>query len=364
MTAVAESAGLVAVVAVGAVGGTVAGGLLAAGEEVTLVDDWFENVETMRRDGLSLTRDGERATFRASAIFPDELERLDYKLGVIFLSCKSYETAPTLRTVLPYLADDGVVVSVQNGMNEDAIAAIVGKHRTIGCVVHYNCAIPEAAHAVRFSPGAWHSFTIGELDGCQTGRLAQVTELFNKVGRTVVSDDIYASLWAKLGINCMLNGLTAISGWGTARLWGSADGGEIMIKLAREAAVVAQRQGRVMAPIHLNGSDTDIPAELLLRCDEPVAQRALHSILAAESKERARASKHGQQMVSSMLQDIRKRRRPEIDYLNGYVSRQGAILGVPTPANDAVVAAVRAVASGQEPQDETHIKRIAGILAT
>ncbi len=362
MSAVAEPSGLVAVVAVGAVGGTVAGGLLAAGHEITLVDSWFENVETIRRNGLSLTRDGERATFRAVAIYPDELERLGQKLVVVFLSCKSYETAQTVRALLPYLADDAVVVSVQNGINEDVIAAIVGKGRTIGCVVHYNCAMPEAGHAVRFSPGAWHSFTLGELEGGQTRRLAQVTKLFSSIGQTSVSDDIFADLWGKLGINCMLNGLTAVSGWGTAQLWGSRQGGEIMIRLAREAAEVAKRQGRAMAPIHLNGTNADIPAELLLMSDEPNTQTELRRRLSAEGEARAKASARGQQMVSSMLQDMTKHRRPEIDYLNGYVARHGAILGVNTPANDAVVAAVHAVASGDEYQDGSQISRIAESL--
>src|SRR5690242_17886873 len=106
------------VVGVGAVGGTAAGVLLRGGHDVTLVDPWYENVEAIRRDGLHVTVDGVRQALPARAIYPDEL---DGSASLVFLACKSYDTEPLVRAVEPYLAHDGAIVSLQNGINEDRI---------------------------------------------------------------------------------------------------------------------------------------------------------------------------------------------------------------------------------------------------
>ena len=351
--------GLVAVVSVGAVGGTVAGGLLHAGESILLVDGWFENIETIRRSGLSLTLDGERTTHAGRGMYVDELDLLDEPIGIVFLACKSYETVQLVRAFAPYLAADGVVVSLQNGINEDAIATVVGPQRTIGCVVHYSCSMPAAANAVRLSPSGWRSFTVGELKGAHTGRLTQVVDLLRAVGHTSITDDIFGALWAKLAMNCMVNGLTAVTGFDAAALWRSPTAAKIMVQIAREAATVAQHQGRAMAPIYLPASGADIPASLLLQADDPVVLDKLFGLIAHEGEGRSEASKSGPPMVSSMQQDIQKGRRPELEYLNGYVIRQGAKFQVATPANRAVADAVQAVAVRDARQGEFHIQRIA-----
>ena len=158
----------------GAVGGTTAGGLLHAGHRVILVDPWYENVEAIRRRGLAVTVDGARHELPAQALYPDELGSLERaNAQVILLACKSYDTVSTLRALEPYLAPDGVVVSLQNGINEDRIAELVGADRTVGCVVHYNGGMLDTAHAFRLSPSSWHSYTVGELDVFRRGRAAR-----------------------------------------------------------------------------------------------------------------------------------------------------------------------------------------------
>jgi 2-dehydropantoate 2-reductase len=243
-----------------------------------------------------------------------------------------------LRALLPYLAEDGVVVSLQNGINEDRITELAGAERTVGCVVHYNAAMPEPGHAVRFSPPRWRSYTVGD---------ERVAALLG----AEVTGDIFGALWAKLAVNCMINALTASCGLDTALLWSSPVGRQLMLRLAAEAAGVARAQGREMQPIHLIATGVDLPADALL---EGRAEPAM----AAEGEARLAASTRGRRMQTSMLQDIGKRRRPEIDYINGYVVREGERLRVATPANAAVTALLRAVAAGDEPQDPAHLDRL------
>ncbi len=331
----------VILVGVGAIGGTTAGALLRAGREVVLVDGWYENVEAIRRGGLAVTVDGSRDVVPARAMYPDELVG---RAELILLCCKSYDTAATVRAVAPFLADDGAIVSLQNGINEDLIASLVGPSRTIGCVVHYSAGMTEPGHAVRYSPSAWRSYTVGGLDGGPVERAAALLG-------AVVSDDIFGALWAKLAVNCMINALTAVSDLRTAELWGSPVGRPLMVALAAEAAAVARAQGREMRPIHLVASGADLSPDLLL--SDPARVEIL---MEREAVARGSAGAAG---VTSMLQDLRKGRRPEIDYINGYVVREGARLGVATPVNEAVTARLRVVAAGVEPRGTAQLDRLA-----
>jgi 2-dehydropantoate 2-reductase len=331
---------VILVVGVGAIGGTTAGGLLRAGRRLVLVDGWYENVEAIRRDGLALTVDGERHTVRATALYPDELED---RAELVLLACKSYDTAATVRAIEPFLAEDGAIVSLQNGINEDLIASLVGPSRTVGCVVHYAAGMPEPGQAIRYSPSAWRSYTVGSLDGGPVNRVAELLS-------ATVTDDIFGALWAKLAVNCMINALTAVCDLRTAELWASPLGRPLMVALAAEAAAVARAQGREMRPIPLVASGADLSPGLLL--EDPARVEAL-----MEREAIARGSA-GAASVTSMLQDLRKRRRPEIDYINGYVVREGERLGVATPVNAAVTALLRAVAAGTEPRGPAHLARL------
>lgn len=334
---------MIVVVGVGAIGGTTAGTLLRAGREIVLVDGWYANVEAIRRDGLQLTVDGERHAVRARALYPDELEG---RAELVLLACKSYDTAATVHAIAPFLAEDGAIVSLQNGINEDLIASIVGPERTIGCVVHYAAGMTEPGHAVRYSPSGWRSYTIGSLKGQSVDHDAALLG-------AAVTDDIFGALWAKLALNCMINALTAVSDLRTSELWASATARPLMVALAAEAAAVARAQGREMRPLHLVASGADLSPELLL--SDPARVEAL---MAREAAARGSA---GAASVTSMLQDLRKGRRPEIDYINGYVVREGERLGVATPVNAAVTERLRAVAAGAEARTPAQLQRLAGM---
>jgi 2-dehydropantoate 2-reductase len=346
------------VLGVGAIGATTGGGMLLAGGSAVLVDTWFENVETIRRRGLTLTLDDTPHQTPATVLYPDELGRLQAPAQVVLLACKSYDTDAMVRLIEPHLAPDGVIVSLQNGINEDRIAAIVGPERTLGCVVHYSGAMMHPAHAVRFSPTAWHSYSVGELDGSESERAARVAALLAGAGPSVTTTDIYGALWAKLAINCMVNALTAATGLSTPALWGSPLGLTLMLRLAAECARVAGAQGRRMRPLRLIASGREVSPELLL---DAAADEHVRALMDAEAAARA-AGPRSEEIATSMLQDMRKRRRPEIDYLNGYVVAEGARLGVQTPVNAAVVELLKQVASGDLPQETAHLERVAAAL--
>jgi 2-dehydropantoate 2-reductase len=343
---------------VGAIGGTTGGGLLRAGQSVVLVDPWFENIEIIRRRGLAVTLDGEREVLETTALFPDELDLLVDPPEIVLLGCKSYDTEAMVRLIEPYLATDGFIVSLQNGMNEDRIADLVGPERTVGCTVHYNGGMIEPGHAVRFSPSTWHSYTVGELDGRRTERVEHVAALLSDAGPAATTTDIFGVLWAKLTLNCMTNGLTASTGLSTHDLWGSEVAQETFIRLASEAALVARAQGREMQPLHLVATNRELPANLFLAAGkgDTLATGEVRALMKAEAAKRAaEISTAPGASSSSMLQDIRKGRRTEIDYMNGYVAREGRRYGIATLANEKVAELVRSVAASELKQDPAHL---------
>lgn len=345
------------VVGVGAIGATTGAKLIRAGHRVTFVDQWYQNVERIRRDGLHITEGDEAYTVRAPVLYLDELEDLRSVPQVILLSCKSYDTVSIVRAIAPQLTGDGFIVSLQNGINEDRISSIIGAERTVGCVVHLAAAMLEPATAIQYSPRGWLSFTIGELDGDGGQRLERLSRILSDAGHVATTTSIYASLWAKLTLNCMVNALTVIAGQTARNVWESEPGVGAMVGIAAEAVRVCRAQGRETYTVELPGSGGELRAELLERAGDGEDECLREARAAFLREAEARAGKRDN--LSSMQQDIIRGRRTEIDYLNGYVVREGRRLGVPTPLNDGVVRLLKQVAAGERRPTMEHLKELA-----
>ena len=128
----------IAIVGSGAVGSHVGGYLARAGHEVVFIDMWPAHVEAMRNEGLALSglTEPECFTVPVRALHLSEIECLSREAGIdiAFVSTKSYDTEWATMMIRQYLSPDGFVVSLQNGINEDRIAAIVGWGRTVGMI--------------------------------------------------------------------------------------------------------------------------------------------------------------------------------------------------------------------------------------
>jgi 2-dehydropantoate 2-reductase len=308
------------------------------------VDQWHQNVQAIRREGLKVQSSDGQFTTSPTVFYFDELGGLDEQFDFVFLAVKSYDTAWVARVLQPKIAPGGVVVSLQNGINEDQLAPIVGRSRTIGCVVQMTGAMFEPGIAVRYSSPNWSTFLVGELDGDDSQRLAQVVAILRSVGPTHTTGTIWGALWAKLALNCMTNGLAGLTGLTTPELWTNAAAVGVMLELGAEVAWVADATGQAMEHIRPSGAPNGIPAALLRQASRgDLDARANCVQLLAE----AGAARKGRfESTPSLLQDVRKGRRTEIDYLNGYISRCGRNLGVKTPLNDELTALVHELESG------------------
>lgn len=349
---------MIAIAGSGAVGGTTGAYLRRAGRDVLLVDGWHQNVEAIRRDGLLLKGRDEEFRVDARALHLDELSALSEPLDVVLLAVKSYDTEWMARALLPYLAPDGVVVSLQNGLNEERIAAIVGPERTAGCVVHFSVGMFEPGVATRYTRSDWSTFSIGELDGRRTARIDALAGLLRDVGPVEVTGDVWGALWMKLCINAMNNGLTGLTGLTSPGLWLDPRGFAAMVRIGGEVVAVCEAQGRRMHPIEPTGAPSPLEPAVLTRAaaGHEGALDEVRAVFVGTAEARRRG---GRENISSLLQDVMKRRRTEIEYLNGEVARRGAELGVPTPTNALVVDLVRRLERGELARDPANLDELA-----
>src|SRR6202453_769764 len=125
----------IAVVGAGAVGGYVGASLAHAGHDVTLIDPWPDHVEAIRANGMNLygMTEAERHTVKVNAIHLTEVQNLAKQrpIDIAFISVKSYDTIWATQMIRQYLAPDGIVVSMQNCVNEESVASVAGWGRTL-----------------------------------------------------------------------------------------------------------------------------------------------------------------------------------------------------------------------------------------
>ena len=175
----------------GAVGGYVGGHLALHGHDVTLIDFWHDNVEAIRKNGLELSgmTEEERQVSHPKTLHMHEVATLAKQapVDIAFMCMKSYDTEWATQLIKPYLAPGGYVVSLQNCINEERIAGIVGWGRTLGCIAsRISVELFEPGKVRRQAPkgAASHTvFRVGEVHGLPTERAKRVAELLGVVDR-------------------------------------------------------------------------------------------------------------------------------------------------------------------------------------
>src|SRR6266571_1995345 len=239
----------IAIIGAGAIGCVVGGMLTRAGRDVTLVDQWPEHVETMKKAGLRLSGTCGDHVVPVKALHIHELQSVTKPFDAIFISVKSYDTEWATAMALRYLTPEGVVVDFQNGLNDERMAAVAGKHRTLGCVITIGAGMYEPGHAMRTDTGTI-GFKIGELDGQDTPRARELARILSDVAPAHVTTNLWGERWSKLAVNCMANPLAGLSGLGSAEVRSEPLPRRIAIHIAAEVVEVGRASGYEIEPIY------------------------------------------------------------------------------------------------------------------
>jgi len=344
----------IAIVGTGAVGGYVGAHMVAAGEDVTFIDAWPEHVEHMRRHGLTVTHAADIPELRVPvvrALHITDVQHLSKEkpIDIAFVCVKSYDTAWATMMIAQYLAPEGFAVSLQNCMNEETVAGVVGWGKTLGCIassIMVNLPEPGLIHRGAGKGGSVHTvFRVGEVHGRKTARADEVRRLVAHADSALVTTNLWGERWSKLVTNVMGNGMSAATGLPGRQIIETEPLRRFSNRLGSEAIRVGQALGYDIEEV------MHVPVETLARAGEgdPEAIQICDEIRLRDSKRTSPAQR------PSMGQDMQKGRRTEIEYLNGYIVREGGKFGMHCQANAALTDIVKRVEKGELRPDPKHI---------
>src|SRR5499427_1615104 len=346
----------IVIVGAGAVGGYAGAHMVQAGEDVTFIDPWPEHVEQMRKQGLRVThaRDVPEFTVPVRALHVTDVQQLakEAPVDIAFVCMKSYDTAWATMMIQQYLAPNGFVVSLQNCMNEETIAGIVGWGKTLGCIASsITVNLPEPGHIHRGAGkcGAAHTvFRAGEVHGRITARAQEICRLVGFADSAKVTNNLWGERWSKLVANVMGNGLSACTGLTGGQMLESEPIRRFSTRLGSEAIRVGQAQGYQLEEI------LHLPPETIARAGE-----GDEAAMKSYEQQRFKDVKHTSlEQRPSMGQDMLKGRRTEIEFLNGYVVREGSKLALSCRANAVLTDIVKRVERGELEPNPRHITEL------
>jgi 2-dehydropantoate 2-reductase len=248
-----------------------------------------------------------------------------------------------------YLAPDGFVVSLQNCMNEETIAGIVGWGKTLGCIASsITVNLPEPGHIHRGAGkhrDAHTVFRAGEVHGRITPRAEEICRLVAHSDSAKVTTNLWGERWSKLVANSMANGLSACTGLGGGAMLQSDPIRHFSTRLGSEAIRVGLAHGYQLEEV------LHLPPETIARAGEgdEAAMRVCDEQRFKDGKRTSDSQR------PSMGQDMQKGRRTEIEFLNGFVVREGEKVGLPCRANAVLTEIVKRVERGELKPDPRHI---------
>lgn len=289
--------------------GSIYGGILAeAGHEVHFIDVYEPHVDAVNQNGLIINKNGEERTIRGihATTKPEEVGPVE--LAIVFV--KSTITDIAVQSNRAVFDENTIVLTLQNGLgNIEKIETVVDASQIIAgtSANGANMAGPGKVNHAGFG-----GTTIGELSGELTDRIRLIKDVLSptELGPVLISENVMGLIWDKLLANVGINPLTALTGLRNGELMEVPETEELMDALVNEGIQVAKAKG-----IQLGYED---------------------SLGHVKDVTRATAGN-----ISSMLSDVLNHRRTEIDNINGAIVREGAKLGIDTPANAMVTKLIK-----------------------
>ncbi|MBM3559692.1 MAG: hypothetical protein FJX53_07440 [Alphaproteobacteria bacterium] len=339
----------IAVFGSGANGSSIGLDLTQAGLDVVLIDQWPAHVEAMRANGLTVHLEGKELHAAVRAYHLCDLATFTHKFDIVLMLFKAYDSRWVARLIEPYLAEDGLLVGVQNGMSAETIAEIVGPSRTLGCVIEVGSELWEPGIVRRSTPhsgigSSW--FGVGGFHPSTVGRAEEVAAVLRHSGEVEISPDILSSKWMKLVLNTMELATSAMTGLPldvAENLPGMRD---IALAAGTEALAAGQARGHTIQPIiGLRREQVENTNRLL----ETLLDRL--AIIARPGT------------WTTMHCDHAKGRLTETDDINGAVAQTLAARGGQAPVNAALCEVMRRIHAGELRPDPANVDLVRELAA-
>jgi 2-dehydropantoate 2-reductase len=296
----------VAVIGAGAVGSYFGGLLARAGYDVTLIARQ-DHVKAIQENGLYM----ECQSFQEYVSVKASTEYQVIKNADLVLFCvKSPDTESVAKEIKPYLSEDSIILSLQNGVdNAERIRAVL-LNPVYPAVVYVAAGMAGPGHVKHFGRG---ELVIGDLDGKEAclDQLTLLQEFLNKGNVPCsISKNIKHDMWLKFLVNCSYNAISGIGQIEYGQMVLSEHINDLIKQIVKEFLAVAEKEGVHISP------------EQAIFANQQIAKTMT-------------------KQKSSTAQDLMKCKKTEIDFLNGYIVKRGLAHQIPTPANQSVHALVK-----------------------
>ena len=314
---------------IGSIGGIIASQLIKGNfVSCTLVTNNDGITKAIKELGLEVNdvKKEEKINVRAQNIFT-KLEQVTGTFDYIFFMMKAKHIDNTILQAKNYLNPSGYVVSFQNGLVHEKFYQIYGNQMIIAIVLFNSIMIKPGTYILSKS----ESIVIGTPYPIESGILEELQYILSPVTDCQITNNILGTCWTKLAINCAINSLTAITGRPLGEVLKKKFGKETFFAIIQEVIDVAEKLEIKLAKVKID------PYLLYQTVNTPFFKKCMQIVMINK------IAKKYSTIYPSMLQDIKKGKITEIDYLNGYISNVGKQLNVPTPANDEMVNLIKKI---------------------
>jgi 2-dehydropantoate 2-reductase len=323
--------------------GTILGAYLAKnGSPVDLINHNKAHVDALNSHGAKVVG---KANFivPVRALLPQEMSE---PYDVVFLLTKQLDNKAVVESLLPFLKQDGILCTMQNGLPEPGIAEIVGENRVMGCAIAWGATMLGPGVCELTSEPDTLTFSLGKLQGKPDQRLLEIKNLLELMGPVVVEENFIGARWAKLLVNAAFSGMSTVLGCTFGEVSADKRARLCAQKIIKECIDVAHAAGVTIEPIQ--GKDI----VRLFDYHSKLKQKISFMLIPLAMK------KH-RMLKPSMLQDLEKGKPCEIDAINGVVSAIGKKFQVPTPYDDLVVEIVHGIEAGKGSPSMQNLDRFA-----
>jgi 2-dehydropantoate 2-reductase len=320
----------IAVVGAGAIGGICAGLIKKAGLNVQVVVRREEHAQKIKNLGIHITGIKGEFTEKMDAVVG--VENMDPDSDLVLLGVKATALADVTQKLSSRLSPSAMVVSLQNGFCEQALADVLGRDRVIGCVTGWGATLHSDCDLEMTSTG---DFIVGNIDGKKDPRLEKVQTILNRVLPCQISNNIGGSLYSKLIINSCITSVGAVCGLYLGQMLAQKKVRLVFLRIMEEAMAVAIAMG--------------IKVEIFagkLNYYTFLEESGMISALKRHLFLRVLGFKY-RRLKSSMLQSLERKQPTEIEFLTGFITGNGRKHKVPTPVNDQIFEMVREIEQGQ-----------------
>lgn len=311
--------------------GTILGAYITKnGGRIELINRNKAHVEALRNNGARVTGTVEFSQ-PVKAYTPDEMSG---EYDIIFLMTKQQQNNEVVTYLKKFLAEDGVIVTLQNGIPELQIGDIIGEERVLGCTVAWGATMKEPGVCELTSAPDSLTFSLGSLQVEPNAHIKEVKALLELMGPVEIDRNFIGSRWSKLLINSAFSGMSAVLGCTFGEAAGNKASRRIVQALIKESIDVCAAGNIRIEPVQ--GKDIVKLLDYKGRIKKAISFFIIPIAIRKHAK-----------LKASMLQDLEKGKKTEVDAINGVVSTFGSKVNTPTPMNDKVVEIIHRIENGE-----------------